>query len=415
MLYLLARRLQSPSQRLLTSLKGTRWMKNIPPNADTDIAPSKGLSRRTFTKGLAATAAVGLGTFSFFHRTPVAADKSLRILSWAGYDETDVIGEFEDTHKVKVDFKLFVGDEQMLQFFNQTPPGTFDAIIADVEYVNKLVASNAIDPIAMADIPEFVNYHPAFRDEPALSAGDGMVYGVATRFSFYGISYNADELSAEQATDWHSLLAPELTGKVGVFDWYLPNLGNAVLAVSPNNPSPYDVSDEILAQARDWLMRLRPQVALFAPSPQLVVQGMISGDILAAPMGDLDIDLKMSGYDNFSSTIPNQGGIRWQEVATLCSASQNKDLALEWVKYMSTPKVQSKLVYTKAFKARAPNLKVVDYWDDEQKSTLGYVPDPADPSKLAVEALIARSVARGLPTQQPEQDWISIFNEFKNA
>src|SRR5262249_5117673 len=135
-------------------------------------------------------------------------------------------------------------------------------------------------------------------------------------------------------------------------------------------------------------------------------------DVYAAPVGDMDIDLKLAGYTNFESTIPKQGGIRWQEVATVCADSQNKDLAMEWVKYMSTPSVQSKLVYTKAFKARAPNLKIVDYWTDEQKALLGYVPDPANPGKLLVEALIDRSIPRGLPSNQPERQWIDIFNEF---
>lgn len=46
---------------------------------------------------------------------------------------------------------------------------------------------------------------------------------------------------------------------------------------------------------------------------------------------------------------------------------------MEWVKYMTSPKVQSKLVYTKAFKARGPNMKIVDYWDDDQKKLLSYV------------------------------------------
>ena len=43
---------------------------------------------------------------------------------------------------------------------------------------------------------------------------------------------------------------------------------------------------------------------------------------------------------------------------------------------MSGPEVQSKLVYTKGFKARAPNMKVVDFWNDEQKTIMKYIPDP---------------------------------------
>jgi spermidine/putrescine transport system substrate-binding protein len=129
----------------------------------------------------------------------------------------------------------------------------------------------------------------------------------------------------------------------------------------------------------------------------------------------MDIEMTVAGYDHFKSTVPKEGSIRWSEAACLCSDSKNKELALKWIEYMSTAKVQSKLVYTKGFKARAPNLKIVDFWDADQKKLMKYIPDPANPGKLLVETLTERSYPRGLPTQQPETAWQAIFNEFKSA
>lgn len=363
----------------------------------------------------AGAAAAAFGNFTIFSRQAHAAEP-LRILCWPGYEERDVIGEFEELHKTRVEFKIYIGGEQMMQFFAQTPPGTFDAIISDAEYVQKLKANNAIEAYKTEGFDQLANYHPKFRDfAPTMGETPGTVYGIPTRFSFYGISYNTDEMSAEEATDWNSLLDPKYEGKIGMFDWYLPNLGNASLAVNPGNQTPYDISDEQLAEVRDFLMKLRPQIGMFGSSNQPIAQAMLAGDIFASPTGDLDIDLKLAGYDNFSSTIPKQGGIRWQEVACVCSASKNKDLAMEWVNYMTSPEVQSKLVYTKAFKARGPNMKIVDYWNDEQKALLSYVPDPDNPGQMLVETLIDRSMPRGLPVRQPEQAWVDIFNEFKTA
>ena len=366
------------------------------------------VSRRKLLGGAAAvTAGAAFGNFTIFSRQASAAEP-LRVLCWPGYEERDVIAEFEDLHKTKVEFKIYIGGEQMLQFFAQTPPGTFDAIISDAEYVQKLKAQSAIEAYKTEGFDELANYHPKFRDfAPTKGETDGTVYGIPTRFSFYGISYNTDEMSAEEATDWASLLNPKYEGKIGIFDWYLPNLGNASLAINPGNQTPYMIDDAQLAQVKDFLIKLRPQVGMFGSSNQPIAQAMLAGD--------LDIDLKLAGYDNFSSTIPKQGGIRWQEVACVCSASKNKDLAMEWVKYMTSPKVQSKLVYTKAFKARGPNMKIVDHWDDDQKALLSYVPDPENPGQMLVETLIDRSMPRGLPGNQPEQAWIDIFNEFKTA
>ena len=374
------------------------------------------VNRRTLLKAGAATAGVAAaGSLTIFSRTARAADR-LRVLTWPGYEEKGVIQEFEDTHGVNVEFKTYIGGEQMLQFFNQTPRGTYDNVLVDAEYIRKLDRhrrDRALQPRRRCS--ELANYHPKFTDMHQVQAGDGLVWGTPTRFSFYAISYNSDFMSKEESSDWNSLFLPKFQGKIGIFDWYLPNMGNASLAVHPNKENPYDLTDEQLGAVRDWLLRLRPQVNMFGSSAQPIVQAMINGDVVAGMIGDLDIDLKLAGYTNMESTIPVQGGIRWQEVATVCKQSENKELALEWIKYMSRAHVQAALAYTKAFKARGPNLKIAEHWTEEQNQLLGYYPDPNNTSQMWVETLIDRSIGRDLPVQQEEKAWIDIFNEFKTG
>ena len=203
------------------------------------------VNRRTLLKGGAAAAAgvAAAGSLTIFSRSARAAD-TLRVLTWPGYEEKDVIQEFEDTHGVKVEFKIYIGGEQMLQFFNQTPRGTYDNVLADAEYVRKLAALDAIEPYNPGEITELANYHPKFNNMYQVQAGDGMVWGTLTRFSFYAISYNSDHMSFEESGDWNSLFLPKFEGKIGIFDWYLPNMGNASLAVHPNKENPYDLTDE---------------------------------------------------------------------------------------------------------------------------------------------------------------------------
>ena len=63
---------------------------------------------------------------------------------------------------MKVEFKTYIGGEQMLQFFNQTPRGTYDNLLVDAEYVRKLIAIDAIETYNPGDVPELANYHPKF-------------------------------------------------------------------------------------------------------------------------------------------------------------------------------------------------------------------------------------------------------------
>jgi spermidine/putrescine transport system substrate-binding protein len=200
-----------------------------------------------------------------------------------------------------------------------------------------------------------------------------------------------------------------------MFDWYLPNMSNASLAVFPNNERPYDITDAQLADVKTWLMKLRPQISSFAEQNQGLVSALANEDAIVTPYGDMDIEMTVAGYDNFVSHIPKEGSIRWTEAACLCKDSANKELAHKWIDYMSGPKVQSNLVYTKGFKARAPNMKVVKYWDADQTKLMSYVPDPKAPGKMIVESMIEKSYPRGLPVQQPDSAWINIYNGFKTA
>lgn len=67
-----------------------------------------------------------------------------------------------------------------------------------------------------------------------------------------------------------------------MFDWYLPNLGNASLAVNPGNQTPYAITDDQLKKVKEFLTKLRPQIGMFGSSNQPIAQAMLAGDIVAS-------------------------------------------------------------------------------------------------------------------------------------
>ena len=378
------------------------------------------LTRRKFIR-FASTAAVTTATVKLIGCSSQNASDAgqgggnLRILSWAGYDEPEIIGPFEEEHGVKVEFKTYVGGEQMLQFFNQSPPGTFDGIISDGEYVQKLVALDAIEPLNPDDFPQLKNYNAVYQDFPGFYE-NGELMAVGTRFGNYGIAFNKNYLSPEEVTSWDVLLRDDLRGKVGLFDWYLPNMGNASLAVFPDNPNPYELTDDQLQQVKDWMVRLKPNVSLITPNIQDITNAFINESIVAGPVGDWLIQNAIAdGYDQFAAVVPTEGAIRWSEGAVVTSTSQNKDLALEWVKYMSQPETQARLAMAKAYKGIAPNTEAQQYLKEQEQQLLGYVPTKENAKQLVIESQLERTRARQLPVNQEEKVWQDLYNEFKTS
>lgn len=380
------------------------------------------LTRRKFIR-FASTATVATATVKLIgcssqnatNASSQGGGETLRILSWAGYDEPEIIGPFEEENGVKVEFKTYVGGEQMLQFFNQSPPGTFDGMISDGEYVQKLVALDAIEPLNADDFPQLKNYNAVYQDFPGFYS-NGEMMAMGTRFGNYGIAFNKNYLSPEEVTSWDVLLREDLRGKVGLFDWYLPNMGNASLALFPDNQNPYELSEDQLQQVKDWMVRLKPNVSLITPNIQDITNAFINESIVAGPVGDWLIQNAIAdGYDQFAAIVPKEGSIRWSEGAVVASASKNKDLALEWVKYMAQPETQARLAMAKAYKGIAPNTEAQEYLSEEEQQLLGYVPTKENSKQLIIESQLERTRARQLPVNQEEKVWQDLYNEFKTS
>src|ERR1700761_215224 len=92
-------------------------------------------SRRQLLQGagaLAGASAFGLGSAAG------AQDNVLNLLSWPGHADPAFVKPFEDQYGVKVVAKEYVGGEPMLALMNQSPPGSFDVVLADAEYIGML-------------------------------------------------------------------------------------------------------------------------------------------------------------------------------------------------------------------------------------------------------------------------------------
>ena len=110
------------------------------------------VTRRRFLHGTAAAVGGALATPYVIRRASAAATE-INMLAWYGHGEPDIVGAFEEANNVKFKPKYYAGGDNMLALIAQSPPGTYDVILSDAEFVQQLNAAGYIEPLDANDYP----------------------------------------------------------------------------------------------------------------------------------------------------------------------------------------------------------------------------------------------------------------------
>lgn len=367
-------------------------------------------SRRTFLKQSAVLGAAALGAPYIISRAH-AATTQLTMLAWYGHAEPDIVAEFEAAHNVKFKPKYYTGGDNMLALIAQSPPGTFDVILSDAEYVQQLNAAGYIEKLDAADYA-FDDFYPEFQ-KFAGHWKDGDLYSVFTRFGFLGVAHNTDAISEKDAASYGVYWDPKLKGKLGHFDWHLPNLGQ--MSLLNGNANPYDIDAAAWKKVQEKTMTLRPQVGGFFDYGG-TFGNLKNGQMLAiAGIGDWITGVLQKSGAKVTTTIPEEGGLQWTESFCIGKGSKKADLARKWIQYITSPKGQVKSANMAAYPALIPSKKG---WELLNKET----PEEAARQGMVLGKSNVMDMIRGgrikfrqLPVQQSLEDWNDVWTDYKSA
>ncbi|RKF17143.1 spermidine/putrescine ABC transporter substrate-binding protein [Roseovarius spongiae] len=370
---------------------------------DTRINPSR---RRLLTM----TAGAALAT-PFLSIRAAAQTTNLSMLAWYGHAEPDIVGEFEEENNVKFTPKYYTGGDNMLGLIAQSPPGTYDVILSDGEYVQQLNAAGYIQELDPADYP-FDDFFPEFQKFPG-HWKDGKLYSVITRFGFLGVAYNTDEFSEKEASTYGVYADKKATGKLGHFDWHLPNLGQ--MSLWEGNPSPYDIDEAAWQAVQDRTMSLRPQVGGFFDYGG-TFSSLKSGQMtLFAGIGDwITGTLERSGAP-VRSVIPEEGGLQFTESFSIGKGTKKYDMAKKWIQYITSPKGQAKSATMAAYPCLIPSKpgwEVLNETDPAEAKRQKMVLGERNVMDMIREGLIQY---RQLPVQQDLSTWNDFWSDYKAA
>ena len=372
-------------------------------------------SRREFLKTTTVATGVVAAPMVFTSRKAAAQAVEINMLAWYGHGEPDMVEEFEAQNNCKFKPKYYAGGDNMLALIAQSPPGTYDVILSDAEFVQQLNEAGYIEELNANDY----NFDDFLYDDFKQFPGhwrDGKLYSTMVRFGHLGVSYNKNAVTEAEAQSYKCFWKPNITGKVGHFDWHLPSLGMMSLYNGNNDPSPFDISDGAWSKVQETTMSLRPQVGGYFDYGG-TFNSLKNGEMLAmCGIGDWITGVLEKDGAPVASVVPKEGGIQWTESYSIGKGSNQAELVNKFIQYMLSPAGQVRSAQMAAYpgfcitKTGVAALREANM--AEAKRTGQIEGASNNPITLIKEGRIHY---RNIPQQQTLEDWNDFWSEYKNA
>tara|TARA_R110002049_G_scaffold44333_6_gene130226 strand:- start:84984 stop:86042 length:1059 start_codon:yes stop_codon:yes gene_type:complete len=309
--------------------------------------------------GMGGVAALMLST-----STAQAADE-LNALVWCDHTDPALLEPFEKAHGVRVNVKEYEGTAAGLAILGQSRPGDWDVMVIDTVDVGRAVDEGLLSPLP-ADALSTSTYFPevVMADN---NARDGVTYAVTEKFGYNTIAFNSAKVDAADMQDMSSLWSGKYDGRIAVYDYYLPVLG---LIGLEQGVATADLDSAAVEGLRDRAYALKAaalQVSDVVASQTALATGEV--DILIGG-GEWVTAVLSAENPELDWSVPSQGALRWSQSIAVLDGSENKDLAVEFIKYITSPEGQARLATSSCYWGMPANKAAGDVLSDDQKGAL---------------------------------------------
>jgi spermidine/putrescine transport system substrate-binding protein len=371
------------------------------------LAQPRDISRRGFIKtGVAASALAGA---SMWNPADAADPKVLNYLSWPGNADPYVVGAFEKANGVKIRIKEYVGGDQMMAIVNQSPPGTFDVVLADAEYMHLLHKADFLEELNPADYP-IKDFWPEFQKFPLHWFNDKL-YGVMTDFGYLGLSYNTKTFTPKEVSSYAAMWTEKAKGKVGFFDWYLPSIGS--ISLSNGNRPPFDIEAAKFDAVKKKLFSLKPQASGFYTIAD-IFSSLTNGRAQLVPgIGEwITLGLRTNGVP-VDTIIPDEGGLQWTESLSIVKGTTKRDLARKFIQFTTSPEGQVMQATKPDNKKSIPSIAGWKLLNKEKPKEAEILRMTLTGPNVMDEYKAKKIQLRKLPGKQSIEEWNDAWSQFK--
>ena len=315
------------------------------------------LTRRLFGASVAALALAGsLASAS-------AAD--LNALVWCDHSDPALLKPFEDATGIKVNVKEFEGTGAGLAIVEQSQPGDWDVMVIDTVDVRRGVDRGLFEALPEDKLPVSDMFGEVLMDEH--SKFDGKRYGITEKFGYNTIGYNSANVDVADMETLDVLTNDKYKGKLAIYDYYLPVMGLAAMAIGKKTS---ELTEADLPALKEVLLKMK--------SNAKAITDVVSSQTSLAT-GEADILIGGGEWvtagiakenPNLDFSIPREGAVLWSQSLAMFKDSKNKEMALKFIQYILSPEGQARLATSSCYWGMPANRMAA--LDADQKKILRF-------------------------------------------
>ncbi len=271
---------------------------------------------------------------SFSAAVPAFAKESLRVITWPGYADRDLVEIFEKQYDVDVEVSFVSSDDVLWQKLNAHGGKDFDVFAANTAEMTRYIDHGLIQPLDVSKIPNTSRQLPHFRDPKSIPgiARNGKLYAIPYTYSEMGLIYDRKQFKVPP-TSMAAMWDPRYKGKVLAYNGSSHNFSIAALLLGSKNPFQIDKRD--FKPIVDRLIALRRNVLTFYSLPEESIELFRenSAALMFANYGTQQVEqLRKAGAD-IGYVIPEEGALAWLDCWAITRDARNKTLAEQWINY----------------------------------------------------------------------------------
>lgn len=273
---------------------------------------------------------------------PGQATQQLKILTWEGYADADLVAEFEQQTKSKVEVTLVYSDDELWNHLSQSPQNDYDLIAVNTAELQRYKEKGYLRPIDIESIPNIHQQDARFQNRPQIPGlvTQGNTYAIPYTYSEMGLIYNR-QLVHQPPETINALWDKAYAGKVLAFNTSNHNFTLAALSLGMSKP--FQQTDEELMVSAQRLVELRRNLLTVYSSPQEAVKLFKTQEIalIYANYGSQQVKALADIGADVGYTLPKNGTLAWLDCWAI---SKNAGpLAEQWINFFLGEKASQRL------------------------------------------------------------------------